>query len=143
MQVLVTGSRYWKHRGLILAALKASGATLVIHGAQVTRDLAGNPVAGADWHASEAAKELGIPEAPYPANWHRHGRAAGPIRNQEMIDAHPEIGLCLAFPMEGSRGTWDCVQRAELAGIKVRVQREPCAAREPSREPSHGKPIKA
>ena len=26
-----------------------------------------------------------------------------------------------AFPMKGSRGTWDCVRRAEKAGIPVTV----------------------
>lgn len=30
------------------------------------------------------AKQRSIPVAEFPANWERHGRAAGPIRNAEM-----------------------------------------------------------
>jgi hypothetical protein len=122
MKVLVTGSRDWEDRALIRAALKAIGATIVIHGAQAKKNAAtGEPMAGADWHAKMAANELGIPNIPYPAFWGNHGKAAGPIRNQKMIDENPDIGMCLAFPLPGSRGTWDCVERADKAGIPVRV----------------------
>jgi hypothetical protein len=52
----------------------------------------------------------------FPADWTSHGRAAGPIRNQRMIDdGRPD--LVIAFP--GGRGTADMVSRAERAGIKV------------------------
>jgi hypothetical protein len=51
-----------------------------------------------------------------PADWKAHGRAAGPIRNQRMIDEHrPE--LVVAAP--GGRGTADMVRRARAAGIEV------------------------
>jgi hypothetical protein len=43
------------------------------------------------------------------------GRAGGPIRNQEMVDAGPD--LCVAFPVPGSKGTYDCARRAEAAKI--------------------------
>lgn len=52
----------------------------------------------------------------YPADWKKHGKAAGPIRNQEMLDAQPD--LVLAFP--GGKGTADMVERAKKAGIPVR-----------------------
>jgi hypothetical protein len=41
--------------------------------------------------------------------------AAGPYRNQEMVDAGAAV--CLAFILPGSRGTIDCVKRARAAGI--------------------------
>ena len=50
-----------------------------------------------------------------PANWKKHGRAAGPIRNQEMIERKPD--LVVAFP--GGRGTADMVERARNAGVDV------------------------
>src|SRR5690606_30354012 len=62
------------------------------------------------------ARELGWHVVAYPADWRRHGRAAGPIRNQEMADAGAD--LCIAFP--GGRGTADMVRRARAAGIPVR-----------------------
>jgi hypothetical protein len=51
------------------------------------------------------------------ADWAEHGRRAGPIRNQRMInEENPSV--VLAFP--GGRGTEDMVRRAEKAGIEVR-----------------------
>src|SRR4051812_20252077 len=56
---------------------------------------------------------------PHPADWHTHHSAAGPIRNQEMVDLGAD--LCLAFPRRTSRGTWDCIRKAADAGIPVRI----------------------
>lgn len=53
----------------------------------------------------------------HPADWDKHGRAAGPIRNQEMVDLGAD--LCYAFLKGDSRGTKDCARRAEKAGIPV------------------------
>ncbi len=53
----------------------------------------------------------------YEADWHEHGRAAGPIRNARMI-AEGRPDLVIAFP--GGRGTADMVSRARKAGIEVR-----------------------
>lgn len=53
----------------------------------------------------------------FPPDWKTHGKAAGPIRNQRMIDVgRPD--LVIAFP--GGNGTADMVRRAEAAGIEVR-----------------------
>lgn len=61
-----------------------------------------------------ATGDLGISE---PADWPRWGGAAGPIRNQAMLDKHaPQI--VLAFP--GGAGTADMVDRAKRAGIPVK-----------------------
>jgi len=50
------------------------------------------------------------------ADWRAHGRAAGPRRNQLMIDKHhPDI--CIAMP--GGKGTADMVRRCQAAGIPV------------------------
>ncbi len=51
----------------------------------------------------------------FRALWERHGRAAGVIRNQAMLDYG--IDLVLAFP--GGRGTADMVRRARSAGVAV------------------------
>lgn len=37
--------------------------------------------------ADRAARRLKMYVEPHPADWKRHGRAAGPIRNAEMLDA--------------------------------------------------------
>jgi len=52
----------------------------------------------------------------YPADWKAHGRGAGPIRNQQMIDeGKPTKVIC--FP--GGRGTADMERRAVAAGIPI------------------------
>ncbi len=55
----------------------------------------------------------------YPADFAKLGRKAGPIRNQQMVDAGANI--CLGFPGPGSRGTWDCLERAVNAGIPTEI----------------------
>lgn len=52
----------------------------------------------------------------YKADWALHGKAAGPIRNQQMLD-EGKPDLVVAFP--GGRGTSDMVRRAQKAGVKV------------------------
>jgi len=53
----------------------------------------------------------------YPADWETHGKAAGFIRNQQMLD-EGKPDLVIAFP--GGSGTADMIRRAKKAGIEVR-----------------------
>lgn len=71
---------------------------------------------GADTLAVRYAEEFHIPLEKYPAEWDKHGKAAGPIRNQRMLD-EGKPDLVIAFP--GRRGTADMVRRAKAAGVKV------------------------
>ena len=81
-------------------------SAVVVHGAAT----------GADSLAAHAALELGMTAEAFPAQWRAYGKAAGAIRNQEMLDSG--IDLVLAFP--GGRGTGDMVARAHKAGVPVR-----------------------
>jgi len=118
MRILVTGSRHWNDRTTIADALAQAwedlgnpeGVTLV-HGAC--------PHGGADQIAAQEASKRGWTIEAHPADWAAHGKAAGPLRNQQMVDAGADITL--AFPQEGSRGTWDCIRRARKAEIPVWV----------------------
>jgi hypothetical protein len=72
--------------------------------------------AGADRIAISFAIQHYTQYKEYPAQWQKYGRAAGPMRNQQMLDKeHPD--LVVAFP--GGRGTTDMISRAKKAGIKV------------------------
>jgi len=53
----------------------------------------------------------------YLAEWGRHGKKAGSLRNQAMLDAGAD--LLVAFP--GGRGTADMVRRARAAGLQILV----------------------
>lgn len=81
---------------------------------------------GADAMAENWAASLGIARRRFPAQWDKHGRAAGPIRNQAMIDkGNPSLGI--AFP--GGRGTADMTRRAREAGAAVlEVREQPATA---------------
>lgn len=114
-RLIVTGSRAHTDRELIRSALAVArwdlGPLIVVHGA----------APGADSIASEWARSLSyldIAEERHPADWAKLGRGAGPIRNQQMVDAGAV--LCLAFPLHGAKGTRDCMRRAAAAGIPVR-----------------------
>lgn len=75
---------------------------------------------GADQMAEMWADERGVKVELYPADWDTHGKTAGPIRNQEMLDfGKPD--MVIAFPTKNSRGTWDMVRRTNKAGVKLYV----------------------
>jgi len=142
--VLVTGSRFLPADGRLLAALDELSAEIsedlmIVHGQCDPRHPANRSLVrwhraehcgihpdrllGADWQADRWARSTGVPTDPYPADWDRHGRAAGPRRNQRMVDVLTSVrhGLVAAFPFGTSVGTMDCVRRAKAAGIPVRV----------------------
>jgi hypothetical protein len=70
---------------------------------------------GADALADRWCRERGVPVFPVPAEWSKHGKAAGPKRNQAML-GHG-IDLVVAFP--GGKGTEDMMRRARKAGVLV------------------------
>lgn len=107
MRVLVCGGRDYAYYTTVASVLREIKPTVIIHGG----------ARGADYLASVWAVTHNIPEHPYPADWNKHGKAAGPIRNQQMLD-EGQPDLVIAFP--GGRGTADMVKRAKKAGITVR-----------------------
>lgn len=71
---------------------------------------------GADMMANDWAFSRDIPRRGYRAKWEKHGNAAGPIRNREMLlEGKPD--LVIAFP--GGTGTTDCVKQAKALAIEV------------------------
>ena len=70
---------------------------------------------GADTLADEWGKRMALDVIAVPADWKTLHRAAGPIRNQAMLDRKPD--MVVAFP--GGTGTADMVRRARGAGITV------------------------
>lgn len=112
LKVLVCGGRNFNDAmtlGSWLGGIhKSHGIDLIIHGA----------APGADFMAGKFAKWAGIPVKEYPADWRKNGKAAGPIRNAEMLkDSAPD--LVIAF--EGGKGTADMVERAKRAGVEVKM----------------------
>lgn len=117
---LFTGSRDWVDENPLLTLLSLWDPlnTIIIHG----------KAPGLDMLIDSLARPRGFEIRSYPANWNRYRRAAGPIRNQEILDKEHKppddvIHQCFAFPLQASKGTWDMVKRAEQAKIIVEVDR--------------------
>jgi hypothetical protein len=70
---------------------------------------------GADSLATEWAKERNVKCELFPANWEKHKRAAGPIRNKEMIDS--KLDVLVAFP--GGKGTQNMIAQCKKNNVKV------------------------
>lgn len=71
---------------------------------------------GVDEFARRWALDHGVGGNSYPAYWERHGKAAGSIRNSEMLKTvSPD--LVVAFP--GGKGTGHCVRTARSLGLDV------------------------
>lgn len=76
MYVLVCGGRHWQNLDSILKELLAfPSGTTVVHGG----------CRGADRLAGEAAELIGFSCVVFPADWGLHGKAAGMIRNRQML----------------------------------------------------------
>lgn len=112
MRLLVFGGRDYTDDVRIFRELeaihKATPITCLIHGA----------CRGVDSLAADWAKANGIPDEPYRPDWQKHGTAAGPIRNQQMID-QGKPDRALEFP--GGRGTRDMARKVTHHGIPLQT----------------------
>lgn len=74
--------------------------------------------AGADTLAALYARAHNISLTLYQPDWKQFGRAAGPKRNQQIVDACSHV---LAFPSQHGRGTQDTMRKANRANKPVSV----------------------
>jgi hypothetical protein len=113
--VIVTGSRDWTDKEAIRIRLnKYPRGTIVLHGA----------ASGADQIAERIAREMNMQPVRHPY-FSDLGKAGGPARNALLValggayQAHGYEVVVEAFPLPQSRGTWDCVRRADEALLSV------------------------
>lgn len=107
MRVLVCGGRNYQDWQTVCAVLSRLPVSVLIEGGAT----------GADLLAYQWASQNKVPVEKFEAEWEKHGRAAGPIRNAKMLrEGKPD--LVVAFP--GGRGTADMIRRARAAGVPVR-----------------------
>lgn len=109
MKTIICGGRDYQDLAAAFHALDYLHArhpvTLVISGG----------ARGADSLGEQWARARGIPLLVKPADWETHGKAAGYIRNQEMLSQGAEY--VVAFP--GGRGTSHMKRIAHAAGVPV------------------------
>lgn len=126
LKILVTGSRDWTDEETIVGALWGTKERLE----EMYYDRPGDPEhpprlvlvsgacpTGADAIAEAAWERAGLTVERHPADWKKHGKRAGYVRNAEMVAAEPIV--CLAFVKDNSRGATMTVKLARDAGITV------------------------
>ena len=99
MRVIIAGSRDIKTVEPVYRAIKSSG--------YVITEIVSGGARGVDTLGELWGEIKNIPVKVFPADWDKYGRAAGPIRNQEMAD------YCDAaiFIWDGkSAGTKNCIE---------------------------------
>jgi len=112
VRVLACGDRNWSDAAKIRERLaRLPGDTVIVHGA----------ARGADTLAGLVANRLKLVVEAFPADWERYGRAAGPIRNREMLDTRPDLVIAFHSNLAESKGTRDCVNEAKRRHIPVEV----------------------
>ena len=112
MKVLVCGDRNWTDRDKIKEVLASLHDTnIVMVGEQ-------RGVATLTW---EAAKELGKVPMVYPSNWAKNRKAAGAVRDIEMLDDKPDLVLAFHYHIRLSKETVDLVTEARRRGIPTRI----------------------
>jgi len=74
---------------------------------------------GADLFTREWCQKHGTGYTVHVADWDRHGRAAGPRRNAEMIRCAVNEGALFLLAFPGGRGTKNCTMSAIRAGLAV------------------------
>lgn len=114
MKILVTGDREWRAEDVIERAIlhlipEPCSADVIIQGG----------ARGADTLAWKVAKRLSIRCITYAADWKLFGKAAGPIRNRQMLAEQPDVVLAFHDCLEESKGTKDMISIAKKKGLTV------------------------
>lgn len=110
MRVIIAGSRDITEMAHINDAVAAS--KFLIH--QVVCGMA----RGVDLLGKEWAEAVGIPVAKFPADWNKHGKRAGYLRNEQMAD---NADALIAIWDGVSKGTANMIETARKKKLKVYV----------------------
>ena len=110
MKVIIAGSRHINNPDFVAQAIAESGFSI--------SEVVSGGAAGVDTMGERWARLNGIPIKVFPAKWKVHGKAAGPIRNQEM--AEYANGLVAVWDGKSS-GTKDMINRAKAEGLQVYI----------------------
>lgn len=109
MKIAIVGSRDFTRLDAVRQFVWEQERTTVIVSGGAT---------GVDSAAVQEAKRLGMPHEVHLPDWNRHGRRAGALRNQEIVDAAHEV---VAFWDGKSAGTKITMDMARRAGKRLRV----------------------
>src|ERR1039458_3465224 len=104
VRLIFSGSRDWNDYPTIASIMLLARDYLASKGAALF--IVEGGASGADKLAKRVAILNGIPHQEFPAFWKKLGKAAGPIRNEQMIVEGRADGVIAFHPdLEKSKGT--------------------------------------
>ena len=110
MKILVCGGRDYNNRKVVDELLSS------IHSQETITEIIHGAARGADTLGGLWAKRNNIPVREFPADWNKNKKAAGHIRNIQMLkEGQPDA--VVAFP--GGSGTNHMITIAEKEGLIV------------------------
>jgi hypothetical protein len=112
LTVVVSGSRTITNRNLIKDILSK-------HRFEKFHKLIHGGAHGVDQVAASWAELWGVEVEEYPADWDRHGKAAGPIRNKEMA---AKADALIAIWDGKSRGTKQMIDHCITIGLPLKIE---------------------
>ena len=119
MRLLICGDRNWTDGEMVRREL---ATVLARVGDEIT--VVSGTARGADTLGEVAAAEHPLVTIErYPARWDLYGRAAGPKRNQEMLDSGLDYVLAFHDDLMVSKGTRHMVTIARATGVPAEVLR--------------------
>ena len=120
-RIIIAGSRDFNNYSLMCNSLDEIGVHLINTIDPI--EIVSGHARGADILGERFAKYFHYPIKIFPADWGKYGRAAGPIRNEQMARyaAEADRGILVAFPIGESRGTRDMIDVAKQYGLEVHV----------------------
>ena len=75
---------------------------------------------GADKISGDIGIKLGLKVIVFPAQWKKHGKRAGSLRNTQMLDkGRPDLVLAFHSDIEHSKGTKNMISQAKERNIQV------------------------
>lgn len=117
-KVIIAGTRFFNDYSLLKETADRLLADKITAGYGIV--IVSGGCAGADVLGERYAKENGYSIDRYPAEWQKHGRKAGIMRNAVMAD---NADALIAYWDGISRGTKNMIDEARKKGLAVRVKR--------------------
>ncbi len=114
MKLVIAGSRDWSPTP---EEIDAQFCEFLFCKAEVTEVVSGR-ARGADDAGEAWAAVNGIPVKPFPANWDKYGKGAGPIRNRQMAKY---ADMAIVFWKNQSSGSANMIANMAALDKPVRV----------------------
>lgn len=120
-RIIIAGSRQFNDYHKMLTELDNIGIHLMNTIEPI--EIVSGHAPGADTLGERFAKYYGYHLKIFPADWNIYGKAAGPIRNEQMAKYASEAdrGILVAFPIGESKGTRNMIKLAKQYGLEVNV----------------------